>query len=239
MPTPHIGAQKGDIAKTVLMPGDPLRAKFIAKTYFENPRLVNEVRGMHCYTGTYKGQPVSAMGSGMGLPSIGIYSYELFTAYDVDHIIRVGSCGGHDPSLKLYDVLLIRDAYADSTFARMQSGFEGSVTEASPALLERLRQSAQALSIPLIEGRTYSSDVFYYQPPKEGDRPRWKITLEDHDCLVVEMESFALFHNARITGKEAATLLTVSDLLFDFQETTSEERERSFTQMMEVALGIL
>lgn len=121
----------------------------------------------------------------------------------------------------------------------MQSGYEGSVTEADPGLNEKLRASAQKLSVPLIEGRTYSSDVFYYQPAEEGERPRWQIVLEDHDCLVVEMESFALFHNARITGKEGATLLTVSDLLFDFQETTAEEREKSFTQMMEVALGIL
>lgn len=239
MSTPHIAAKKGDIAKTVLMPGDPLRAKFIAETYFDNPVLVNSVRGMLCYTGTYKGKPVSAMGSGMGMPSIGIYSYELFTSYDVDRIIRVGSCGGHSKDLKLFDVLLIKDAYADSTYARMQSGYEGSVTEADPGLNEKLRASAQKLSVPLIEGRTYSSDVFYYQPAEEGDRPRWQIALEDHDCLVVEMESFALFHNARITGKEGATLLTVSDLIFDFQETTAEEREKSFTQMMEVALGIL
>lgn len=239
MSTPHIAAKKGDIAKTVLMPGDPLRAKFIAETYFDNPVLVNSVRGMLCYTGTYKGKPVSAMGSGMGMPSIGIYSYELFTSYDVDRIIRVGSCGGHSKDLKLFDVLLIKDAYADSTYARMQSGYEGSVTEADPGLNEKLRASAQKLSVPLIEGRTYSSDVFYYQPAEEGERPRWQIVLEDHDCLVVEMESFALFHNARITGKEGATLLTVSDLLFDFQETTAEEREKSFTQMMEVALGIL
>ncbi|HHX29928.1 MAG TPA: purine-nucleoside phosphorylase [Clostridiaceae bacterium] len=239
MSTPHIAAKKGDIAKTVLMPGDPLRAKFIAETYFDNPVLVNSVRGMLCYRGTYKGKPVSAMGSGMGMPSIGIYSYELFTSYDVDRIIRVGSCGGHSKDLKLFDVLLIKDAYADSTYARMQSGYEGSVTEADPGLNEKLRASAQKLSVPLIEGRTYSSDVFYYQPAEEGDRPRWQIALEDHDCLVVEMESFALFHNARITGKEGATLLTVSDLIFDFQETTAEEREKSFTQMMEVALGIL
>lgn len=239
MSTPHNAAKKGEIAKTVLMPGDPLRAKFIAETYFDNPVLVNSVRGMLCYTGTYKGKPVSAMGSGMGMPSTGIYTYELFTTYDVDRIIRVGSCGGHSKDLKLFDVLLVKDAYADSTYARMQSGFEGSVIEAAPPLFEKLRESAKKLSVPVIEGRTYSSDVFYYQPVKEGQRPRWQIVLEDHDCLVVEMESFALFHNARVTGKEGATLLTVSDLLFDFQETTAEEREKSFTQMMEVALGIL
>ena len=239
MPTPHNEAKQGAIAKTVLMPGDPLRAKFIAETYFDNPVLVNKVRGMLCYTGTYNGQPVSAMGSGMGLPSIGIYSYELFTHYDVDNIIRVGSCGGHDDRLNLFDVLLVSDAYADSSYARMQSGFKDHITVASPTLNRRLQKSADDLGIPLIFGRTYSSDVFYYEAPKEGERPRWKVVLEDHDCLVVEMESFALFHNANITGKHGATLLTVSDLLFDFQETTAAERERGFTQMMDIALGIL
>ena len=239
MPTPHNEAQQGDIAKTVLMPGDSLRAKFIAETFFDNPRLVNSVRGMLCYTGSYKGKPVSAMGSGMGLPSIGIYSYELFTHYDVDNIIRVGSCGGHAEQLKLFDVLLIEDAYADSSYVKMQSGFDKHITAASDLLNTRLKESAEKLDIPLILGRTYSSDVFYYEATKPEERPRWQITLEDHDCLVVEMESFALFHNANITKKHGATLLTVSDLLFDFQETTPEQRERGFTQMMEIALGIL
>ncbi len=239
MSTPHNSAQKGEIAKTVLMPGDPLRAKFIAENYFDNPRLFNQVRGMLGYTGTYKGKAVSAMGSGMGMPSIGIYSYELYNFYGVERIIRVGSCGGHARNLNLYDVLLVTDAYADATYARMQAGFEDKVRTASPLLNERLRQSARGLEIPLLEGRTYSSDVFYYQPPAEGERPYWQVVLEDHDCLVVEMESFALFHNAAVAGKEAACLLTVSDLLYDFQATTAEEREKSFTQMMEIALGIL
>lgn len=239
MPTPHNTAEKGDIAKTVLMPGDPLRAKFIAETYLDAPVQFNHVRGMLGYTGTYKGKPVSVMGSGMGMPSIGIYSYELFTEYDVDNIVRVGSCGGHAANLNLFDVLLITDAYADSTFARFQGGFTGNVAPAHPELLEKLRESAARRGVPVIEGRTYSSDVFYYQPPGYGKRPQWKIALEDHNCLVVEMESFALFHTAKVTGKKSGCLLTVSDLLFNHQETTSEQRETSFTQMMEVALGIL
>ena len=136
MSTPHNSAEKGDIAKTVLMPGDPLRAKFIAENFLDNPRLFNEVRGMLGYTGTYKGKPVSVMGSGMGQPSIGIYSYELFTEYDVDNIIRVGSCGAYDEKLDLFDVMLVTDAYSDATYAKMQSGFDGKILTASPELTE-------------------------------------------------------------------------------------------------------
>ncbi|NLV98456.1 MAG: purine-nucleoside phosphorylase [Clostridiaceae bacterium] len=239
MSTPHNSAEKGDIAKTVLMPGDPLRAKFIAENFLDNPRLFNEVRGMLGYTGTYRGKPVSVMGSGMGQPSIGIYSYELFTEYDVDNIIRVGSCGAYDENLDLFDVMLVTDAYSDASYARMQSGFDGKVLAASPQLTEKLRQSAKDLNITVFEGRTYSSDVFYYEPEAEDERPLWKVLLEDHNCLGVEMESFALFHNAKITGKQGACLLTVSDTIYEYKLTTPEQREKSFTNMMEIALGIL
>lgn len=238
MPTAHNDAKKGDIAKTVLMPGDPRRAKFIAETYFENPVQFNNVRGMMGFTGTYKGKPVSAMGSGMGMPSIGIYSYELFTQYDVDSIIRVGTAGGYADNLKLFDVLLVTEAYSKSSFARCQNGFEGDVIAGGPALLSRLQDSARRLAVPVIEGRIHSSDVFYYQPVP-GALPGWQALWQQHQCLAVEMESFALFHNANVTGKQAACLLTVSDLLASHQETTAEEREKSFTQMMEVALGVL
>ncbi len=237
MPTPHNQAKKGDIAKTVLMPGDPRRAKFIAETYLTNPIQFNEVRGMLGFTGLYKGKPVSVMGSGMGMPSIGIYSYELFTEYDVENIIRVGSCGGYDLGLKLFDVLLINEAYSESSFARTQGGFTGDIIPASEALLQKLRESAGLQSIPLVEGRIHSSDIFYYSPVQPGEKPYWQVVHETKNCLGAEMESFALFHNARITGKQAACLLTVSDTLTDHQETSPEERERGFTQMMEVALG--
>ena len=239
MSTPHNSAQKGQIAKTVLMPGDPLRAKFIAENFLEDAVLFNEVRGMLGYTGKYKGKDVSVMGSGMGQPSIGIYSYELFTEYDVENIIRVGSCGAYDEKLDLFDVLLITDAYSDTTYAKMQSGYDQKVLEASPDLTAKLRESAKALEIPVFEGRTYSSDVFYYEDTPEGERPLWQILHQEHDCLCVEMESFALFHNAKITGKQGACLLTVSDTIYQFKETTAEQREKSFTNMMEIALGIL
>ncbi len=239
MPTPHNAAQKGDIAKTVLMPGDPLRAKFIAETYLTNPVQFNNVRGMLGFTGTYKGRPVSVMGSGMGMPSIGIYSYELFTMYDVENIVRVGSCGGFGQDMKLFDVLLVLDCYSESTYAKVQGGFEGDVIAASPALAASLRQSAAALGVALTEGRVHSSDVFYHQPPAPGQPPSWQTLRDERQCLAVEMESFALFHNANVTGKNAACLLTVSDLLYSHQETTADQREKSFTQMMEVALGIV
>ena len=179
------------------------------------------------------------MGSGMGQPSIGIYSYELFTEYDVDNIIRVGSCGAYDEKLDLFDVMLVTDAYSDATYAKMQSGFDGKILTASPELTEKLRQSAKNLNITVFEGRTYSSDVFYYEPDAEGERPLWEVLLADHHCLGVEMESFALFHNAKITGKQGACLLTVSDTIYEYKETTAEQREKSFTNMMEIALGIL
>jgi len=237
MPTPHISANKGDIAKTVLMPGDPLRAKFISEKYLENPVLFNNVRGMHGYTGTYKGMPVSVMGSGMGIPSIGIYSFELFTEYDVDNIIRIGSSGGYSESLKVYDVVLVLEAYSESSYAKYQDGYEGDVISASPALVERLRESGKTLGVPLIEGRIHSSDIFYRTLKSE---PVYWIKIRDEkNCLAVEMESFGLFHNANVTGKNAACILTISDTLYNMVETTSEEREKSFTAMMEVALGAL
>ncbi|NLC26504.1 MAG: purine-nucleoside phosphorylase [Fastidiosipila sp.] len=239
MSTPHNSAKKGEIAKTVLMPGDPMRAKFIAENFLDDSVLFNEVRGMLGYTGTYKGKPVSVMGSGMGQPSIGIYSYELFTVYDVDNIIRVGSCGAYDSKLDLFDVLLITDAYSDSTYAKMQAGYDEKVLAASAELTAKLRDSAEDLGISIFEGRTYSSDVFYYEPTPENEPPLWKTLHENHDCLCVEMESFALFHNANVTGKHGACLLTVSDTIYEFKETTPEQREKSFTNMMEIALGIL
>lgn len=239
MPTPHNNAKKGDIAETVLMPGDPRRAEFIAKRYLQDPVLFNEVRGMLGYTGTYNGKRISVMGSGMGMPSIGIYSYELFTQYDVENIIRVGSCGAYAAELNLFDVLLVEDAYSESSYAKVQSGYEGDVIAGSAALGEILTASASKLDIPLVKGRIHSSDVFYRQPQAEGETPYWQKLCSEKGCLGVEMESFALFHNAGMTGKKAACLLTVSDSFVTSKETTAEERERSFTRMMEIALGVL
>jgi len=237
MPTPHNAAQKGQIAKTVLMPGDPLRAQFIAETYLESPEEFNSIRGMLGFTGTYKGKPVSVMGSGMGMPSIGIYSYELFTLYDVDEIVRVGSAGGYKDTLKLYDVVLATECFSESTFAKCQNGFDGNKIAASEILYNKLRDSAARLSLPVVEGVIHSSDVFYYA--ESGGEPYWKKVMREHDCLAVEMESFALFHNAKVTGKKAACLVTISDMLEGGQATTAKEREQSFTRMMEIALGAL
>jgi len=237
MSTPHNAAKKGAIAQTVLMPGDPLRAQFIAATYLKNAVEVNRVRGMLGFTGTYNGKPVSVMGSGMGMPSIGIYSYELFTMYDVDAIVRIGSAGGYQDSLKLFDVLLAVESYSESTYARCQSGFTGSRIAADESLCARLKESAARQGHPLIEGTLHSSDVFYYE--KTGGNPDWQKVMQEQNCLAVEMESFALFHNAKVTGKKAACLVTVSDMLSGGHNASAREREQGFTRMMEIALGIL
>lgn len=233
MSTPHNEAAKGDFAKTVLMPGDPLRAKFIAETFLDAPRLVTGVRGMLGYTGSYQGVPVSVMGSGMGMPSIGIYSWELFTQYDVENIIRVGSAGSYSPAAKVFDVVLVSSAYSESSYARTQNGFPGDVTLPSPALCGALRKSAGRMGVPLIEGRVHSSDVFY----RSAAPDYWEKLRDEKGCVADEMESFALFHNAAVTGKNAACLLTISDSFVSHEETTPEERQTRFTEMMRVALG--
>lgn len=236
MSTPHNRAEKGDFARTVLMPGDPLRAKFIAETFLESPRLVTDVRGMLGYTGTYQGRPVSVMGSGMGMPSIGIYSYELYTQYGVENIIRIGSAGSYTDKAKLFDVLLSTGAYSESNYAVTQSGDSEEIQRPSEALNEALRRSAAEQNIPLIEGIIHSADVFYREPSDE--KPAyWERLRDEKGCLAVEMESFALFHNAKVLGKHAACLLTISDSFVSPEITTAEQRQTSFTAMMKVALG--
>lgn len=230
MSTPHNEASVEQIAKTVLMPGDPLRAKFIAETFLENPVLVNNVRGVQGYTGLYKGKEVTVMASGMGMPSIGIYSYELFKFYNVENIIRIGSAGAYTEDLNLYDVVLAKDCFSESTFAKVQSGYDKDVIEASSSLNDTIIQSAKELDIPLHIGTIHSSDVFYHEGNSYLD------DVHKHHCLAVEMESFALFHNAKLTGKNAACLLTISDSLVTHQETTAQERQNAFTNMMKIAL---
>lgn len=231
MATPHNTAKKGDVAKTVLMPGDPLRAKFIAETFLENPVQFNSVRNMFGYTGTYKGKRVSVMGSGMGMPSIGIYSYELYTQYDVENIIRVGTCGTISKDLHVFDVILGDYAWSDSSFALVQSGDTNDRQYPSKELNETIDEAAKNLNIPLVHTGVYSSDVFYAEP-NCNPIPR---SLEN-GCTVCEMESFALFHNAKVLGKKAAVLLTVSDSLVAEENATPEERQTAFTKMMELAL---
>ncbi len=231
MPTPHNSANLGDIAKTVLMPGDPLRAKYIAENFLENPVLFNTVRNMFGYTGTYKGKKISVMGSGMGMPSIGIYSYELFSFYGVERIIRIGSAGAYTDDLKLFDVMLVTDAWSESHYAKVQSGTNKHVIKASKILNNRLEKASKKLNIPVHKGRVHSSDVFYRQKGTD-----FKTLFEKQDCLAVEMESFALFHNAEVLGKQAACLLTISDSLVTKAETTAQQRETAFTNMMKIAL---
>ncbi len=235
MSTPHNEAQKGQIAKTVLMPGDPLRAKFIAENFLEDAVLVNQVRGMLAYTGTYQGKPVTVMGHGMGIPSIGIYSYELFSQYGVENIVRVGSAGSYTKDAKIYDVVLVTGAVSESSYAKVQSGFTGDITYPSAELTERLRAAAGRLNIPVIEGNIHSSDVFYRED--NGERPTyWEKLRDERGCLAVEMESFALFHNANVLGKKAACILTISDSFVSPEITTPEERQTCFTNMMKIAL---
>ncbi|MEX1308637.1 MAG: purine-nucleoside phosphorylase [Eubacteriales bacterium] len=234
IPTPHIEVkEKGIIAKTVLMPGDPLRAKFIAETFLDDVVQFNHVRGMNGYTGTYKGRKISVMGSGMGMPSIGIYSYELYNFYDVERIIRIGSCGAYSKDLDAYDVILATDAWSESSFAHTLAGYIEDVMNPSYDLNKRIQGIAKDLNIPIHKARVHSSDVFYRKNFNDYE------TIRDvHDCDVVEMESFALFANARFLNKDAACILTVSDSLAKDVATTSEEREKSFTNMMKIALEL-
>lgn len=229
MSTPHNQAEKGQIAKTVLMPGDPLRAKFIAETYLEDPSCVNTVRNCLMYTGAYKGKRVSVCASGMGMPSIGIYSYELFQFYDVERIIRVGSAGAYVAGLPLYQVVLADSAWSQSSYAACFSGDRDSIQYPSGELNEQLKKAAERLGYSLVEGRVHSSDNFYYAPGM-------KSPAVENGCVCVEMESFALFANAKALGKKAACLLTISDNLATHQETTAQQRQSSFTRMMEIAL---
>ncbi len=231
IPTPHIGAEEGMIAKTVIMPGDPLRAKFIAETFLEDVKQFNTVRNMFGYTGTYNGREISVMGSGMGMPSIGIYSYELFAFYGVDNIIRVGSAGAYTADLNLYDVVLATDAYSESTFAEIVLGEDTNRLAATPELNEKLANTAKELEIEITHDTIHSSDVFYRKNHED-----YKTINAEEGCVCVEMESFALFANAQATGKNAACLLTISDNLVTGELTTSEERQTAFVNMIKIAL---
>ncbi len=222
MPTAHNNALKGQIAKTVLMPGDPLHAKYFAETLLEEPFQFNSVRNMLGYTGRYKGKEVSIMGSGMGICSIGIYSYELFSEYDVDNIIRLGTCGVYSEDIDLLDILLVREAFSFSTFALEQSGYDKPVTCADETLSRKLQLSAGEKGLRLKEVRTHSSDVLYYEKEKRAvlaDRMK-----NEYGCDIVECESFALFHNAKMTGKKAAGLMQAVDLIRRNGDAASLER---------------
>lgn len=232
MATPHISAPEGAFAKTVLMPGDPLRAKFVAETFLTDPQLITSVRNVLGYTGTYKGAPISVMASGMGMPSIGIYSYELFKFYGVENIIRIGSAGSYRDWLNVMDVTLAESAVSDSTFALVQGGVKDNVIKPNAELNACIQKKAKELGIGLKMSIVHSSDVFYADPSQGS----WEDIAKRTGSDCVEMESFALFHNANMLGKRAACILTISDSFVSHVELTSEERQNSFREMMELAL---
>lgn len=234
MPTPHNQAQVGEIAKTVLMPGDPLRAKYIAENFLKKARLVNEVRGILAFTGEYNGKELSVMASGMGMPSMGIYSYELFKFYGVENIIRIGSSGSYVPELKLHDVVLAESVWSDSNFAKVQNGCTDEILYPDKALNDKIKSSADALGIPLVLARIHSSDVFY----AEDNVDDYKEINRKHQCTCVDMESFALFHNANVLHKSAACLLTISDSFPTGEKASAKERQESFTNMIKIALEV-
>lgn len=234
MATPHIELNDLSlIAKTVLMPGDPLRAKYIAEMYLTDIIKINSVRNMFGYTGKYKGKRITIMGSGMGMPSIGIYSYELFKFYNVDRIIRIGSCGSYTKKLNLYDCFLGIDSYSESSFAKILGVTDKDIIAGNSSLNKEIISVASKLGIVLHQGRMHSSDVFYRK-----DNLEYKKIREEKKCQVVEMESFALFANAILLNKEAACILTISDNLETKESTDSTEREKAFTKMMEIALNL-
>ena len=231
MPTPHNSAKKGNFAKTVLMPGDPLRAKFIAETFLDEPKLVNNVRGVQGYTGTYKGVPVSVMASGMGMPSIGIYSYELFTQYDVESIIRVGSAGALQKDLKLGDVVAGMGACTNSNYAA-QYGLGGTFAPiADFDLLMAAVESAKELGVKMPVGNLYSSDTFY-------DAAGRNMRFQKMGVMAVEMEAAALYCNAAYTGKRALAICSISDNLVTGEELPPADRQNTFTNMMKIALEV-
>ena len=230
-PTPHISAKYGDFAKTVLMPGDPLRAKFVAENFLTDAKLVTDVRNMLGYTGKYKGKKVSVMGSGMGMPSMGIYSWELYNFYGVNNIIRIGSCGAFQDDLNLMDVIVAIAATTDSNFPTSFGMPDRFAPVADFGLVEKAVNAARAKKIPVHVGSVFSSDMFY------SDRGDYYKIWKKYGLLGVEMESAALYTNAAASGKKAVCLLSVSDHIFRKSEVLSaEERQTGFANMIEIAL---
>jgi purine-nucleoside phosphorylase len=233
MSTPHNNANKGDIAKTVLLPGDPLRAKFIAETFLTDVKQFNTVRNMFGYTGYYKGKKVSVMGSGMGMASLGIYVSELFKFYDVEQVIRVGTTGAYSPDCEIFDVVIAQGASTDSNFAH-QYNLPGTFSAIGDFdLLLKAYNKANEMGIKTHVGNIFSSDIFYSASPDE-----WK-KWASMGCLCVEMETYALYCLASYYHKKALTILTVSDSFVNSKVTTAEERQTSFTNMMKIALELI
>ena len=231
--TVHIESKKEDIAEVVLMPGDPLRAKYIAENFLTDYKIVNKVRNMLGYTGYYKGKRVTVFASGMGIPSIGIYSYELYKFYDVKKIIRIGTSGSFNKDIKVLDVVLSSGAYCKTYFPKLLDGKEVDFITSSEELNENIKTAAKLANIPLKIGKTITSDVFdLYSSSME----KFKSNYPEEDYLAVEMETFGLFYMANRLGREASCLMTVVDSFYDKKSLTSEEREQSLNQMITLAL---
>ena len=226
----HISAKKGEIAKTVLMPGDPLRAKYIADHYLDNPQLVSQTRNIFYYTGLYKGKEITVGASGMGFPSIGIYSYELFTEYEVESIIRIGTCGAYSTDLKLFDILNVKNAASESTYAKFAWEIEDEAISHQGDTFDKINETAKNLDLNAISVNIHSSDIFYR---KDTGVPA---IATKYNCPAVEMEAFALFANARYLKKNASTILTVSDIIPTHEQISADQRERALRTMMELAL---
>jgi len=228
--TPHNEAKKEEIAKIVIMPGDPLRAKYIAENFLEDAKLVNKVRGMYAYTGKYKGKTLTVMAHGMGIPSMGIYSYELYKFYDVDTIIRIGSCGAYIKDLNLKDTVLIEEAYSESSYAKIQNGSEYNLIKSDNELNEQIEKTAKEINIKLRSIKVHSTEAFY------SDLVKPEEMYNKYGCSAVEMETFALFHNAKVLNKKATCIATITDSLVTKQEMLSNERQTALTDMIKLAL---
>ena len=229
--TPHNEAKLGEIANTVIMPGDPLRAKYIAENFLDNYKLVNSVRGMYAYTGEYKGKEITVMAHGMGIPSMGIYSYELFKFYDVDTIIRIGSCGTYTKNLKLKDLILVDDVYSESAYGKEQNGETRDTLKTSEEINSIIEKTSKELNININKGKIHCTDVFY------SDAINAEEIYNKYGCIAVEMEAFSLCHNANLLNKKAACLLAITDSLIDkSKELSSEERQNNLNDMINLAL---
>lgn len=234
MPTPHNEANLGDIAKTVIMPGDPLRAKYIAENFLDDYRLVNQVRGIFTFTGKYKGKDISVMASGMGMPSMGIYCYELYKFYDVENIIRIGSCGGYTPELKLFDIILADKVFSESSFALTLNNDDCHIIEGNQCLNSIIEKTAKDADINIIKGNTVCTDcfdVYMSDVNKFLDR-----IPKDFNPVAAEMEAFALFYTAKLLNKKAACLMSVVDSKYIKEVATPEERQSGLNNMIKLAL---
>ena len=232
--TPHNEAKIGEIAKTVIMPGDPLRAKYIAETFLTEYRLVNQVRNMLAYTGKYKGKEITVMAHGMGMPSVGIYSYELYKHYDVDHIIRIGSCGAYVPELNLFDIVLSDKVYTEGNYALTMNNVDCHLIEADNDLNNLIEETSKEIAIPIVKGNTACTDFvdFYMKDPHifKNRLPK------ELNIISAEMEAFALFYNAKVLHKKAACLMSVVDSEYISRTVSATERQLGLTNMITVAL---